>query len=484
MSNFDNEQCRRLSAWRWVLLLILSAACVPAALHLGSASEALIPITVSIASCALLLRYLDTFTSRNVTVWLALCLFLILYFLRYAYLAFDPTPIAKTLPGTVYGLLQTDREGLQWSFVFSAIAFSVFCVFSALFLRRVQVKANVGQVASENSYRTADLRIARMLLLGIPILMLLLGYVAHVYKIGQMGLPPGEPLPFRLKGVIFHARLIVLPLLILTLIYLGTKTKSSWMERAGLFLLLVHGVSDMMLRGSRSSLLLCILLAIFLAASGGLKLKRNGMLIGSALLLASIWLMPVIMKYRILRFTSTEGPLAVMVEAINATGDSLTQLLLVGLSVVYFRIPGIETMWAIHSVKAEPLGSALIPTLATPFGLTGYLNFAAYHLPPELNTLFAPGFVGWLYLAGGMIGLLLGSIALASVCVMVPRLCFDSGLRCAPVANTFLLWMLFVSISDGTLDGNLFMIAVGLFSLGAIELSLRMSRISPVEPLR
>ena len=481
MFKLFNTQKGPLTKLRWVLLIVFPAVCISVALHSGPALEVLIAGTVSMLSCALLLCHLATLTSRNLAVWMALSLLLVLYFLRYAYFSFDQTPVAWMQPDAVYALLRNDRAGLQRACMFSAIVFSVFCVASALFLKSTRASRGEMGPLSGAIYSAADLEIAKMLLLGVPVLMLALGYVAYTYRIGQMGVSPGEPLPFRLKGLIFYARLIVLPLLILTLIYLGMKARSSWFERAGLFLLLAHGVSDMMLRGSRSSLLLCILLAIFLAANGGLKLKRNGMLIGFTLLLIAVWLMPVIMEYRMLRFTSNEDLITVLGQAFSATGKSLPQILLKGLSVVYFRLPGIETMWAILIVKAEPLGSALIPTLTSPFGITGYLNFVAYQLPPELNTLFAPGFVGWLYLAGGMLGLVLGAISLAWICVMVPRFIFDSGSRCAPVANTFLLWILFVSITDGTLDSNVSMILVGLLSLGGIELLLRIVQKSAAE---
>ena len=454
-------------------LLVFLGICIAVGLYSKPALEVFVSGVVSMMACFYLLRSLPEITPRNVAAWLVLCLFFLLYFVRYAYFSFDPTPIAATHPDMVFMLLKSDWAGLQRSFTLSAFVFSIFCIVSALLIKWSHAPATVKAKVSSDLNSSEAGKITGIFLLGLPVLMLVLGYVAYKYHIGQMGVPPGEPLPFRLKGIIFYARLILLPLLILTLIYLGSKANNSWIERAGLFLLLAHGVSDMMLRGSRSSLLLCILLALFLAANGGLKLKRNGMLISSLLLLGAVVLMPIIMNYRILRFTSNEGLLIVMGQAISATGESLLQLLLKGLSVVYFRIPGIETIWAILSVKAEPLGSALIPVLISPFGITGHLNFTTYQLSPELNTLFAPGFVGWLYLAGGVAGLAIGSLVLAWICIMLPIYFYKSGLRSAPVANTFLLWILFVSLTDGTLDSNLFMIAVGVFSLGSIELLLR-----------
>jgi hypothetical protein len=215
---------------------------------------------------------------------------------------------------------------------------------------------------------------------------------------------------------------------------------------------------------------LCPLLALFLILGRGLKVGRLGLVILAALILAAICLMPIVMQYRILRMHSDVGLWVLMQEAFSASNEGVLALLKHALLTVYYRIPGIETIWAMINVDAKPLGSAFWATVRSPFGMTGYLNFTLYHVPLEENTLYAPGFVGWLYLAGGYAMVLLGPVLLAWICVRVPRRIFASGSPNAAVVNAFLLWILFLTLTDGTVDGNALLIAAGLVSLAGWEL--------------
>lgn len=65
--------------------------------------------------------------------------------------------------------------------------------------------------------------------------------------------------------------------------------------------------------------------------------------------------------------------------------------------------------------------------------------------------------------------LLLGPALLALLCVGLPRRIFASGSPNAPVLNAFLLWILFLTLTDGTVDANLLPIAAGLFALAGLE---------------
>jgi len=284
-----------------------------------------------------------------------------------------------------------------------------------------------------------------------------------------MGVTPGEPLPFRLKGVVFYARHVLIPLLILAIIYRAALAGNRRLFSVGLLLLAIHGISDTILRGSRSSLLLCLLLAVFLSASGGLRIHRRGILILVGLIIGAILLIPTITQYRMLRIESDAGLWQLFVSAFDSANHDPLSTLKRSFNSIYFRIPGIETAWAIGSLVSEPLGAGLIETVRSQFGVTGYLNFNIYQVPVEANTLFAPGFVGWFYLAGGWPGLAIGGLALAILCVWLPRLIYAGRLRWSPLANTFFLWILFISLTDGTLDSNFLLITAGLATLIALE---------------
>ncbi len=449
---------------RWLLLLSFPVAAV-LAFSAGAGSEPVLWLAISMCACAYLLYRLDTVGPETTAVLLVLSVFLAFYFLRYPYLLFDPTPIIKTHPDSISALFRDNGAGLSEALAFSAVAFCSFCLTGGALLGRL----DAGQIRTDDMPREAIARMADALMIAIPLLMLVLGYVSYVHHIGQMGVPSGEPLPFRLKGIVFYGRTVVLPLMILALINFGTKLESRQLTWIGVGLLAVHGVSDMILRGSRSSLLLCLLLALFLIVGRGMKVRRQGLFILAALLLAAIWLMPIVLQYRMLRMHSDAGLFVLMQQVFADSHDGALALLKHALLTVYYRIPGIETIWAIINVDGKPLGSAWWATVRSPFGMTGYLNFTLYHVPVEVNTLYAPGFVGWLYLAGGYAMVLIGPALLAWLCVSVPRRIFTSGSPNAAVVNAFLLWILFLTLTDGTVDVNALLIAVGIVALAGWE---------------
>ena len=449
---------------RWLLLLCFPLVAV-VAFSAGAGGEHLLWLAISMCACAYLLRRLDTLEPETMAVWLVVSIFLAFYFLRYSDLLLDPMPIIQTHPDSISALFRENSAGLGEALALSSVAFCSFCVTASALLGRVEA----AKMWTDEMPREAVSRVADFLMIVTPLMMLLLGYVSYIHHIGQMGVPAGEPLPFRLKGIVFYGRTVVLPLVILTLINFGTKLESRLLTWGGVGLLVLHGVTDMMLRGSRSSLLLCLMLAFFLIVGRGLKVKRLGVIILAILVLAAIWLMPIVMQYRVLRMHSDAGLWVLMQQAFVASYDGAFALLKHALLMFYYRIPGIETIWAIINVDGKPLGYAWWETVRSPFGMTGYLNFTLYHVSVEDNTLYAPGFLGWLYLAGGYSMVLLGPALLALLCVRLPRRIFASGSLNAPVVNAFLLWILFLTLTDGTVDANLLLIAAGLFALAGLE---------------
>jgi len=449
---------------RWLILLGFPVACIPA-LVMTDSSEPAYYLGAAMLACAWLLRRLHTARPETMAVWLVLLVFIVFYFLRYPVLLLDPAAVAATHPDSIAPLFLSDRAGLTRALQLSSAAFVFFCVVAGLLLRLHGARTH----AAPAVMAAGNARIMKGLLVVVPLLMVALAVVAYKYRIGQMGVAPGEPLPFRLKGLVFHARHVLVPLLILTLIWRATLVDDRRLLHAGLLLLSVHGISDTILRGSRSSLLLCLLLALFLCVSGGLRIRRRGVILLGAMLLAAVLLIPTIMQYRALRFESDAAFWQLFVQAFGAANQDLPTVIRRSFNSVYFRIPGIETAWAVGSLVSEPLGLRLLETIRSPFGVTGYLNFEVYRVPLEAYTLYAPGFVGWLYLAAGWPGVMAGSVALAVFCVGLPRILYGGRLRCPPVANAFLLWILFISLTDGTLDGNFLLIAAGLATLAALE---------------
>jgi len=456
--------------WRWLLLCIPVAVWVT--LWFVPERPPLLPALVILgaAALALLLYRLDSTTPETLPAWLALSIFLALYFVRLTLLLDDPVRLDQTFPEIISSYFHTGRTDLGMAFAETMLVFVPFCLAATATLSLLGARQHMTFV-STRQLGAPYLYVAYVF--GVFLLMVVSGYVAYKYRIGQMGVDPGVPLPFRLKGVVFYGRTVVLPLLILSIIYLGHAADKRSLVLFGFGLLLLHGVSDMALRGSRSSLLLIVLLAAFLVGSGGLRLKRLTILALGVILAIAIWLFPIVMNYRALRIVSDAGGLALFFQALESARSDVISSLIENLAVIYYRIPGIETIWSIIGFNGEPLNYTAIQEMRTPLGVTGHLNFGVYKLSPDTLTLYAPGFVGWLFLVGGQVFLMFGGVLLGVLCVLVPRLIYQSRLHSKPIASTFFLWLLFISMTDATIDGNVLMLATGVVGLILVEIVLR-----------
>lgn len=467
-AGFDIAKLR----WSMLLLFVIGYAFTRTRFNFA-AGEYLFFNLLAFATCAVLLTQLKAFELRYVAVWLGLTVIATVYFLRFYWIAIDPLPVKIMLPLNPYLEMIGQNRPLINAFKLSVVAFAAFGLSAAAmlyWLRRQDIPAR--QDISHNDKRTQWFVTKLSLIVLVP-LMMLLSYVSYKYHIGEMGASSGEALPFRLKGIVFYARIVFIPLLILLLIYAAERSGRAVVSRLGIFLLMSHGVVDMLLRGSRSSLLLSMLLLVFLVAAGGIRLRRNEkMLIGITVILAFI-MVPVMTAYRNQRL---EGLL--LMDALNGAifivGDNWWDTFSQGIKFVLFRMPGVESVWCMLAQGAKPLGMQSIEVLRSINGMAGYLSFHIYPLKLENNTLLAPSFVGWFYLVAGLPAVVFGGLFAAALSVFGWKFLSHRYLECGPVAQVFLLWMLFVALTEGTLDTMVYMVLVGIVCIIGIEFSLRL----------
>jgi hypothetical protein len=167
--------------------------------------------------------------------------------------------------------------------------------------------------------------------------------------------------------------------------------------------------------------------------------------------------------------------------AFNVVGKDWFKQIFKGFEFILFRMPGIESLWNIIALRIEPLGISSIDVINLKNGIAGHLTYESFShkLPFPMkteidSTLMAPGFVGWFYLVAGLPAIVLGSLLIGLLSVLgwkfLDRRCFESG----PVAQVFFLWMLFMALIEGTLDNMVYMFLVGLITIVALEVGLRM----------
>ena len=435
------------------------------------ASDYFIYNLLAISICAVLLSQMKSYEIRYSALWLLLGIFVLVYFVRFYWIVVDPLPVKIMLHTPVYKKMIQDNALFE-GFRISVISFAVLGLSISLFLfflryRKVSVKQTEPVVTGFYWFS------AKSLALLLPLIMIALAIVSHKYHIGEMGADSGDPLPFRLKGVIFYARFIMIPLLIIWLIYLSGRSGHVFVARLGVVFLMLHGVIDMLLRGSRSSLLLSVLLLVFLVMSGGLKLYRKEKVVAFFVLIAGLFMVPIMTEYRMHRVVEHLPVMDAILTSFSVTGSEWWATLVRGIEFVLFRMPGIEAVSAMVSLDTEPLGMRIFDVLQDKQGVAGYLTHEIYLITRDANTLSAPSFVGWFYLVAGLPGVVVGSFLVTIVIIFGWEWLGSKYFICSSVARTFFLWVLFTGLTEGTLDSMSYMLVVGVFVLTAIEIAMR-----------
>jgi hypothetical protein len=156
-----------------------------------------------------------------------------------------------------------------------------------------------------------------------------------------------------------------------------------------------------------------------------------------------------------------------------------------GIEFVFFRMPGMECLWSMLARYAEPLGIYTTNVINQTDGIAGYLTHVIYAYPESDSQLFAPGFVGWFYLVAGLSAIIVGSGLLGILAVFGGKYLDRRYIETGPVAQVFFLWMLFLALTEGTLDGMVHMFIAGLITIISLEVVLRMIvRIKSFEELK
>ena len=381
---------------------------------------------------------------------MAFFILMLTQYIRFYSLVIDPSFLRNMLTETGWLTLFSERALID-GFRLATFAFVAFC-FTVFFLLRWSPIDRSTEVKRTPSWVDVKFyeRPAVVLLLLSPVLMLVLGYFASIYHIGQLGSSIKAELPFRLAGVIYYARLIFVPTLLMFLICAADRAGRQDMVRAGFLLLLAHGVMDVLIKSSRGALLLSVLSLIFLALVGGYKIRRMEKYAFSAVVALAAIAIPLTHQYRVLRNSGLE-----ITAAISGLADSpwnLSTMILDAIQFIYFRLPGVEMPIAIMGVGGRPLGSRAFEVLSVPNGVADYLTHTVLGFPQEVTHSFAPSFIGWFYLIGGELGVITSGMILALFVTVFWGKLIGQRLYSGPVAQTLFLLILFNAMTEGTLD--------------------------------
>jgi hypothetical protein len=456
--------------WRWLLLAPFILGYLFTYSILREGETYLVLTLVAIASCMILLTRLNRSIDVTLPFWTILAVFLIGYYVKYYLLVLYPDLFLETgqMTGSSYS-----SSALLPAFKLATIAFTCFCLSGWVFLGFARKRYLHDAVEADGAvYRS----VARFLIWTVPFLMLLTYIIAYRTGIAIMGLA-SVSLPFRMAGVIFYIRTVLIPTLIIVLVLCGNKGEKSSYRRTGIFLLVLHGLSDVLLRSSRGQFIVLILALGFLFLLKGQGLKRSETAVLLAGFLLTIILAPFITEYRNYRIISQDKNIvsALIWSGQGGVGEKagIGKTFASGLSFVLARLTGIDMLLRYTSLGVTPLGINAIDVIRSPRGIAGYVTIDLLGIPEQANTSSAVSLPGWFYLVGGTGFMAVGMIAFVAFVWAIWAHFRRLQLRILPAAQAiFLLWVYSIAV-EGTLDTQGIMFIATLASIMLCEWLVR-----------
>ena len=456
--------------WRWALLWLFIIGYLLTNSMLGGGSSYLAATMGAIASCAILLTRLSRPLNVTLPFWTILAVFLVGYYVKFYWIVLDPG-LLRT-PGQTIGSGYTTASLLS-AFTLATIAFASFCLTGWVFLGLSNKQHSHYCVETYGAvYRSA----ARFLIWTVPILMLLTFIVSYRTGILIMGVD-NVHLPFRLAGIISYSRSVFIPGLILVLVFCGDKGGVTFHKKMGIALLLLHGLSDALLRSSRGQFIMFVLALgfYFLLRGKALKRSESAILIGSVLLTPLLFL--IITEYRAYRIffpnASIIEALTSSIQSISSSNDGFVAIPIGGLRLVFMRVTGIEMLLAYTNQGVLPLGMGALDVISSPRGVTGYVTRDLLRVPEYANTAFAVSLPGWFYLVGGTVFMAIGIIGYVALIKGIWNSLKRFRLRTLPAAQALvLMWVYFVTV-EGTLDDQWFSLITMVASVMLCEWLVR-----------
>ena len=303
------------------------------------------------------------------------------------------------------------------------------------------------------------------LLLVLVLVGIFLNIVAFIYGIGRQG-QFNEPLPFKLTGAIVYAKAAVVPALLLLQVYWAEASGRRRLARLGVVVLVVFGLIDMFMLDSRGAALKPILLLALVWWLAGFRFRSfdKGVL---ALLIVFLF-----------------GAIQ-MVTSVRLYGGQLEEFsinhILEGLNFILFRVTGIEQLMVILHFGSPIPWSEVWDVFTSERGIPGYYTTVLLGVDENLPQTFAPSGLGWLYLVGGLPGVIVGTAIVSLMVTTMWRTLERSFSCCAPVVKAFYLFTLLMMVSEGAMEASLISFLIVAFVLKIIDLTVKAIPLKGIE---
>ncbi len=231
-------------------------------------------------------------------------------------------------------------------------------------------------------------------------------------------------LPFRLAGIIFYTRAIVIPGILLVLITTADTKKEKVSMVLVCLVYVVFSFTDTILRASRGSLIYGIMnVGLLCLSTGRLYWSRVYMALTVVLVSGLVW--PVVTEYRALRTRSLYA--GIDLKGIEDTGKLAGTVNInpvEGINMVVDRITGSNSLLATATSRADLEYELFLDGSVTRFYTNRVLGFPVRNIHSS-----SPSMIGWLYIAGGACSAVVGVSIILILCLAVEKYIIESRLR-------------------------------------------------------
>jgi hypothetical protein len=269
-------------------------------------------------------------------------------------------------------------------------------------------------------------------------------------------------LPYRLGGVLFFGKVLLIPYLCLCGVELARSGGKRGMLLAFLVLLFLNAVTDSILRASRGPVAWATVMYLFVYVSEGRLPPRRVVLFAVGGIMLAAFLFPYITRYRWLRaiegYDAVEALTRVRVErrAADSSGN-----LGGGIIEVFGRLDMGSMLVVVLGSNPEPLYGAALPIIIQS-NIASYLTVTVFGRSDSARASIGPTFVGWLWLVGGRPLVLCVGAFLGAACVWGWAAIRRRRLHLTVAPCSLFLYCLLALLSDGALEGALVMLTVSI----------------------
>jgi hypothetical protein len=286
---------------------------------------------------------------------------------------------------------------------------------------------------------------------GLFILSLGTAWLSYHFDIGLMGSEIKLALPYRLRGVIFYFRSYVLMGALLMLAYVAYRQKSNSRFWWAIGLLVLNGMADALIRSSKAALLAPFLYVFFLMVAAEMPIRKRYMMLALLICVPMFLALPYLNNLRVFRSAGL-GVWEAVAQTISSTEMTPIESLIRWMVWVIYRLPGVEMLIGILGHPTPPIGANWPEIFARSTGVAGFLTNDVFLTPPQHPHLAAPSYFGWWYLMFGRLGVVLGGAVLALFVRFGWQAVLTLGNQAAIIVRIFFLMLLFMIVSEGTLD--------------------------------